>query len=150
MAWQMCGYNQPPHVSYFLGELEGITQAPPPLTMSNRIDVGNGMTRNGTDGEATAILCETSDVTVEVPEEYSAAVFIDNAPSWVQGHDNNNDITTEYFTHTLKGGAFTGDMRLVKQGDGILVLPKVTETYSGPTDVWAGTLRFDGDCKSAN
>lgn len=29
MVWQMCGYNQPPHTSYFLGELEGITQAPP-------------------------------------------------------------------------------------------------------------------------
>ena len=149
MAWQMCGYNQPPHVSYFLGELEGITQAPPPLTMSNRMDVGNGMivsnemTRNDSE-ESTAILCETSDVTVEVPEGYSAAVFIDNAPSWVQGHDNNNDITTDYFTHTLTGGAFTGDMRVVKQGDGILVLPKVTETYSGPTDVWTGTLRFDG------
>ena len=143
MAWQMCGYNQPPHVSYFLGELEGITQAPPPLTMSNRIDVSHGMTRNVLDG-STAILCETSDVTVEVPEGYSVSVFIDNAPSWVQGHDNNDNITTDYFTHTLTGGAFTGDMRLVKQGDGILVLPKVTETYTGPTDVWAGTLRFDG------
>ena len=21
MVWQMCGYNQPPHLSYFLGEL---------------------------------------------------------------------------------------------------------------------------------
>ena len=144
MAWQMCGYNQPPHVSYFLGELEGITQAPPPLTMSNRTEVGRGMTRNGAGGEATVILCETSDMTVEVEDGYSAAVFIDNAPSWVQGHDNNDNITTEYFTHTLIGGAFTGDMRLVKQGDGKLVLPKVTETYTGATDVWAGTLRFDG------
>jgi autotransporter-associated beta strand protein len=32
----------------------------------------------------------------------------------------------------------------VKQGDGTLVLPNVTETYSGPTDVWAGKLQFDG------
>ncbi len=149
MAWQMCGYNQPPHVSYFVGELEGITQAPPPLTMSNRVEVSHGMTRNGTDGEATAILCETSDVTVEVEDGYSPAVFIDNAPSWVQGHDNNDNITTDYFTHTLTGGAFTGDMRLVKQGDGILVLPKVTETYTGPTDVWAGTLRFDGTMENS-
>lgn len=30
MVWQMNGYNQTPHVSFFLGELEGITQAPLP------------------------------------------------------------------------------------------------------------------------
>ena len=35
-------------------------------------------------------------------------------------------------------------MRLVKQGDGTLVLPNVTQTYTGKTDVWAGTLQFDG------
>ena len=32
----------------------------------------------------------------------------------------------------------------MKQGDGTLVLPNVTETYTGNTDVWAGTLQFDG------
>ena len=44
MVWQMCGYNQPPHTSYFLGEMEGITQAPPPLTTTGRIVVANGET----------------------------------------------------------------------------------------------------------
>ena len=39
----------------------------------------------------------------------------------------------------MTGGAFTGDMHLAKQGDGTLVLPSVTETYTGKTDVWAGT-----------
>ena len=34
--------------------------------------------------------------------------------------------------------------RLVKQGDGILNLPAVEQTHSGSTDVWAGTLNFDG------
>ena len=42
MVWQMCGYNQTPHVSYFLGKLEGITIAPPPLTVNDRTEVGNG------------------------------------------------------------------------------------------------------------
>ena len=152
MAWQMCGYNQPPHVSYFLGELEDITQAPPPLTMSNRVEVKPQIpkiSKIDTGDEKTVILCETNDVTVEVEDGYSVPVFIDNAPSWVQGHDNNDNITTEYFTHTLTGGAFTGDMRLVKQGDGILVLPKVKETYNGATDVWAGTLRFDGTMQNS-
>ena len=42
MVWQMCGYNQPPHASYFLGKLEGITIAPPPLTTTGRTEVANG------------------------------------------------------------------------------------------------------------
>ena len=36
IAWQMCGYNQPPHVSYFLGEAEGKTVPPPPAITNNR------------------------------------------------------------------------------------------------------------------
>ena len=155
MAWQMCGYNQPPHVSYFVGELEGITQAPPPLTMTNRQEIGNGetigigQTRTDTDDQAPVILCEPNDMTVSVADGASPSIFYDNAPTWVQGYDDNDHIITEYFTHTLTGGAFTGAMRLVKQGDGILDLPKVTETYTGPTDVWAGTLRFDGTMQNS-
>ena len=155
MVWQMCGYNQPPHVSYFLGELEGITQAPPPLTMTGRQEIGNGetigigQTRTDTDDQAPVILCEPNDMTVSVADGASPSIFYDNAPTWVQGYDDNEHITTEYFTHTLTGGAFTGAMRLVKQGDGRLDLPKVTETYTGPTDVWAGTLRFHGTMQNS-
>ena len=145
MAWQMCGYNQPPHVSYFLGELEGITQAPPPLTMTNRKVVNRDIADMETPlGRPHYLLAKAADVTVSVEDGCSPYILTVNTPSWVQGHDNNDNITTDYFTHTLTGGAFTGDMRLVKQGDGKLVLPKVTETYTGPTDIWAGTLRFDG------
>ena len=41
-------------------------------------------------------------------------------------------------------------MRLVKQGDGTLVLPKVTETYKGNTEVWAGKLSFDGTMQNSH
>ena len=143
MVWQMCGYNQPPHVSYFLGELEGITVAPPPLTMTNRVEVKNGGSiDNATYNYKEVILAETSDATVDIEQtSVSPAIFIDNAPSWVQGHDDNDNITTTYFTHTLTGGAFGGDMRLVKQGDGILKLPRdAGQMYTGDTEVWAGTL----------
>ena len=145
MVWQMCGYNQPPHVSYFLGELEGITMAPPALTMTGRIEVKDG----GEIGEVDTpnphwLLAETRDATVTVQDGCHPSIVTVNTPSWVQGHDNNNNIEYTYYTHTLTGGAFTGDMRLVKQGDGKLILPNVTETYSGPTEVWAGTLSFDG------
>ena len=143
MVWQMCGYNQPPHASYFLGELEGITQAPPPLTMTNRVEVKNGGSiDNATYNFKEVILAETTDATVDIEQtSVSPAIFIDNAPSWVQGHDDNDNITTTYFTHTLTGGAFGGDMRLVKQGDGVLKLPRdAGQMYTGDTEVWAGTL----------
>ena len=153
MVWQPCGYNQPPHASYFLGELEGITIAPPPLTTTGRREVSSsiGTELNG----KHALLDVTNDVTVSVANGASPAIFTDNAPSWVQGtaesecKTKDTEIKYAYYTHTLIGGAFTGNTRVVKQGDGTLVLPNVTETYTGKTDVWAGTLQFDGTMESS-
>lgn len=153
MVWQPCGYNQPPHVSYFLGELEGITIAPPPLTTTGREEVGPSISK-ALDGKH-ALLATTGDATVSVAEGASPAIFTDNAPSWVQGtaasecRTKDTEIKYTYYTHTLTGGAFTGGMRLVKQGDGTLVLPNVKQTYTGKTDVWAGTLQFDGTMESS-
>ena len=148
MVWQPCGYNQPPHASYFLGELEGITIAPPPLTTTGREEVGSSISKT-LDGKH-ALLATNGDATVAVADGAAPAVFTDNAPSWVQGtapsecRTKDTEIKYTYYTHTLTGGAFSGNMRLVKQGDGTLVLPNVTQTYTGKTDVWAGTLQFDG------
>ena len=152
-VWQMNGYNQPPHTSYFLGELEGITTPPPALTMTDRTEVANGKTisHNG----KTVITCETNDMNVAVEDGATPYIYIDNAPSWVQGSapsectTKDTPISYTYYTHTLTGGAFAGDMRLVKQGDGILTLPNVTQTYTGPTEVWAGTLNFDGTLQNS-
>lgn len=153
MVWQPCGYNQPPHASYFLGELEGITIAPPPLTTTGREEVGSSVSKS-LDGKH-ALLATTGDATVSVADGAAPAIFTDNAPSWVQGtaasecKTKDTEIKYTYYTHTLTGGAFTGGMRLVKQGDGTLVLPNVKQTYTGKTDVWAGTLQFDGTMESS-
>ena len=153
MVWQPCGYNQPPHASYFLGELEGITIAPPPLTTTGREEVGSSISK-ALDGKH-ALLATTGDATVSVAEGVSPAIFTDNAPSWVQGtaasecRTKDTEIKYTYYTHTLTGIAFTGGMRLVKQGGGTLVLPNVKQTYTGKTDVWAGTLQFDGTMESS-
>ena len=153
MVWQPCGYNQPPHASYFLGELEGITIAPPPLTTTGREEVGSSISK-ALDGKH-ALLATTGDATVSVAEGASPAIFTDTAPSWVQGtaasecRTKDTEIKYTYYTHTLTGSAFTGGMRLVKQGDGTLVLPNVKQTYTGKTDVWAGTLQFDGTMESS-
>lgn len=149
MVWQMCGYNQTPHASYYLGEMEGITMAPPALSMTGRDKIANGSSIDAGSNDKHIIMCETNDMTVSVADGAQPYIFTDNAPIWTQGHDDNNNITTETYTHTLTGGAFTGSMRLVKQGSGVLVLPKVTETYTGNTDVWGGTLSFDGTMQSS-
>ena len=155
MVWEPCGYNQPPHASYFLGELEGITAAPPALTLQGRKEISNGGTISNS-GEQV-ITCEANDMTVNVAEGATPYIYIDNAPSWVQGYapseatmaNSPSSIKYQYYTHTLMGGAFAGDMRLVKQGEGTLVLPATTQKYTGRTEVWNGTLKFDGTMESS-
>ena len=38
---------------------------------------------------------------------------------------------------------------MVKQGEGTLVLPAVVEKYTGETNIWNGTLKFDGTLESS-
>ena len=169
MVWQMMAYNQPPHLSYFLGELEGYTVAPPPYSMQGRTEIANGGTISSSHNGQQIIACETNNMSISVEDGASPWVFYDNAPSWVQGTDVNGTtgmkvkntwngtsgdgsvgatnlptINYAYYTHTVTGGAFTGKMNLVKQGDGTLVLPAVEQTYTGKTDIWAGTVEFNG------
>ena len=150
MVWQMCGYNQPPHVSYFLGQAEGITQAPPPLTLQGRTQVGDaGVIGRSLDGHHV-LVSETHDASIAVEDGASPWVMTFNVPSWVRGSAPNHatqketPIYTQYFSLNVTGGAFAGSTRLVKQGDGVLLLPAVTQAYTGSTDIWAGTLSFDG------
>lgn len=148
MVWQSMGYNQPPHKSYFLGELEGITQAPPTNTMTGRKEVANGGTITTTDEHL--IVCEMNDTKVSITDGASPYIVTFNVPSWVQGTAENNTtkkvtpINYQYYTCEVSGGGLAGEARLVKQGDGILTLPNVTMNHSGNTDVWAGTVNFDG------
>ena len=37
----------------------------------------------------------------------------------------------------------------MKQGDGVLTLPKADFTHTGATDIWGGTLNFDGTMKQS-
>ena len=148
MVWQMMAYNQPPHLSYFVGELEGFTASPPPYTMEDRTEISNGGTIGTAYDNQQIIMAQTNDMTVSVTNGASPWVFIDNSPTWTQGN-NGSAITTTTYTHTLTGGGFGGSMNLVKQGKGTLVLPNATESYTGKTDIWDGTLQFDGTMSSS-
>ena len=149
MVWESVGYNQPPHASYFLGELEEITVAPPPLTMTGRTEVNNGGTIGSALDDKHVIVCETGDTHITVTEGAKPWIATFNIPSWVQGTNSSSTngkptINYTYYTCTVDGGAFGGATRLVKQGDGTLNLPKVEQQYSGNTDIWAGIVNFDG------
>ena len=155
MVWQMCGYNQPPHLSYFLGELEGITIAPPPLTMTGRTEVKNGGSIGSSLNGQHVVVCETKDAQVGIDEGAQPSVLTFNVPSWVQGTarsettTQNTSINYTYYTCNVTGGGLAGNARLVKQGDGVLQLPKADFSHTGNTDIWGGSVRFDGTMRQS-
>ncbi len=151
MAWQCVGYNQPPHCSFFLGELEGITVAPPALILEGRTEVANGATIKTTDEHL--LISGYENKTISVQDGASPYILTVNAPVWVQGSGSQQATastpksparTLIKYTTTLTGGAFAGYTRIIKQGEGTLVLPNVTQKHTGETNVWNGTLQFDG------
>ena len=150
MVWQMCGYNQPPHASYFLGEMEGITIAPPPLTTTGRTIVSNGSTIGSDLNGHHVLVSENADMNVSIASGVQPSVLTINVPTWVQGTAPSECTTKETkinrttYTCTVTGNGIGGNARLVKQGDGTLVLPKADFTHTGETNVWGGTLCFDG------
>ena len=154
MVWQSMGYNQPPHKSYFLGELEGITVAPPPYTMTGRTEVKNGGTITTTDEHL--LVCEFNDTRINIAEGASPYMVTFNVPSSVEGTAESNatvkntPINRSYYTCEVSGGALSGNTRVVKQGDGILTLPAVDMTYTGETNIWAGTVNFNGSAANSN
>ncbi|MBP5715878.1 MAG: autotransporter-associated beta strand repeat-containing protein, partial [Bacteroidales bacterium] len=155
MVWESIGYNQPPHASYFLGELEGITVAPPPFTMTGRTEVSNNGTIGQDLNDKHVIVCETGNTNITVADGAKPYMVTFNVPSWVQGTNStltngSGKINYVYYACNVEGAAFTGDMRLVKQGDGILNLPKTDNTYTGETNIWAGTLNFDGTARNSD
>ncbi|MBR0201172.1 MAG: autotransporter-associated beta strand repeat-containing protein [Bacteroidaceae bacterium] len=149
MVWETIGYNQPPHPSFFLGELEGITAAPPSLTTTGRELIAKGGTIGKNLDGKQVLVYENADNTVTITDGAEPWVVIFNVPAWVQGNNPSEVSTTTaptftYYKCTASGGGFAGATRLVKQGEGELILPAVAMNHSGNTDVWNGTLTFDG------
>ena len=154
MVWQMMAYNQPPHLSYFLGEMEGYTVAPPPLMTNERTVLENGATVTTAYDGQHLLFCPQANATLTFEGKVAPAVLTINTPTWVQGANDNNSIKTTTYTHklTYTGSDFTfqGNMRLVKQGDGIVNLPKKTLNHTGNTDIWGGTVNFNGTMNNSN
>jgi len=149
MVWQMCGYNQPPHKSYFLGEIEGFTIAPPPLTNRNREELSNG-TIVGTekDGKHLMYIAKSNSDVIKYSGKIDPSVLTINVPVIVSGNGDNNNITSTAYRCSLinndGNSGIVGDARLVKQGEGMLIMAKKTLGYSGNTDIWGGSVQFNG------
>lgn len=143
MVWQMNGYNQTPHPSFFLGELEGITMAPPSPTINGRTELtANGSISSSVNGK-DVVFAHIGDATASIGSGATPALFVDNAPTWVQGSDNNDNISYTTYTHTLNGN-FSGSTKVVKLGGGKLALTGSAQNHSGATEVWFGTLATNG------
>ena len=98
------------------------------------------------------------DQTLSVEDGASPYILTVNTPAWVQGTGSMQATastpksparTIIYYNTTLTGGAFSGATRLVKQGEGTLTLPAVTEKHTGETNIWQGTLVFNGTMESS-
>ena len=151
MVWQSEGYNQPAHVSYFLGELEDITVAPPPLTNSGRTELSANGIVSSAHNNGQVMICDAGSYGIAA-DGASPKLLVVNVPSVVSGNNDNDNISYSYqqtqLGATISGtdykGDLTGAMRLVKQGDGLLKLTARTFSYNGATDVWGGSLFFRG------
>lgn len=142
VCWQMCGYNQPPHTSYFLGKAEGITVAPPPVMTNGREEITDGHITASGNGKHL-LLADPAGGDVQVDAGVSPYILTVNAFSHTKGYNSNSRITTERSAYTLSGGPFTGAMRLVKQGEGILNVSG-THNHTGETLLWGGIVNLSG------
>lgn len=151
MGTQMQVYNQPPHVSYFLGEEEGFKVAPPPLTTRGRTLFSSGGSVTPSDN-GDLLMSGYGNQSYTISGNVSPRSIVINAPILVEGNDDNNNIQTTVYTHTLNIGSnstIQGNTRFVKQGLGVLNISDATLTYSGNTDVWGGTVNFNGTMQSS-
>ncbi|GAO29449.1 predicted rhamnogalacturonan lyase in rhamnose utilization cluster [Geofilum rubicundum JCM 15548] len=144
IAWQMCGYNQPPHVSFFLGEREGKTVPPPPSTSNRRLvyrggDWSNGATIWSKEGinvafaDGESILLDASagvNLSFSLNHEVAPAVMTVNSP--------NNMVLNAI------DGKLGGSMQLIKSGSGSFALNGIHD-FSGDTEVWGGLLELEGE-----
>ena len=159
MVWQTEGYNQPPHTSFFLGKLEDITAAPPALTNTGKTEIAADATITTDQNDKDLLITvEPSKATNNRYAVYYSGKIAPhsltiNVPTIVSGNDDNSNITSQTYTCLLNNSdgssGFSGAMRLVKQGNGILSLATKTLGHTGQTDVWGGTLNFSGTFSSS-
>ena len=158
MVWQSEGYNQPPHTSFFLGELEGYTQAPPPYTFNDRTIVGNGGVITSAQNGKQVLVNTTGGgqvISVGIGANASPSSLFIHSRTTVSGKDTKYGAFDKQWDHVLLGTGsnaygLTGSTNLVKQGDGSVKLATTTFNHTGKTDIWEGAVIFYGDMPNSD
>ena len=145
MVWQTEGYNQPPHPSFFVGELEGLTQAPPPLTWTNRTGIGNGGTISTSYNNKDVLVWPDgngSEYSVAIASGAKPSTVYLNSRTTIEGGDLVNYTETKHTWDRIRltGYGLSGSTNVCKQGSSAAHLPYVTHSHTGNTDVWQGAL----------
>ena len=139
VCWQNCEYNQPPHASFFLGEAEGIL-LPPPAVMRNgkMVYTGNGSwIKSSTEWVKDGVSCQYADNSHILLESAKSVVLTENLAPATLTVNSTEDVK---FSGTA---AFTGNMKMIKQGLGTLSLSG-NHDYAGTTEHWDGNMIIDG------
>lgn len=151
ICWQMCGYNQPPHTSFYLGSdfpvpipakstngklvLKG-SSASWDTSNANFIDGDNGVgviSGNAppvafTNGKCVLFDESSANKNINLNENLQPELLM------ISGNDN----------YTLSGnGSLSGTMILDKTGEGTLTI-NGNHSYTGKTDIWEGILVYNG------
>lgn len=149
MVWQTEGYNQPPHPSFFVGELEGLTQAPPPLTWTGRDKDYNGELRGSLIGGKDVLIMTTGEGqerSIKVNANACPSTLFINSRTTIEGGDRVAYTETKHTWDRVRftENPFTGTTNICKQGGSAAHLVYGNHTHSGKTDVWDGALICNG------
>lgn len=150
IAWQMCGYNQPPHASYFLGERENLLLPPPPVMDNQRLVFSSGNVWDKTTSNWTK---DGSVTSYQDGEDVLFDYLSMNGNSSIQANGTlspRNVFINSNGNHTIEASEakLSGSMRLIKQGCGSLSL-NGNHDYSGSTEIWDGFLGFSGNLSNS-
>lgn len=127
--WQMNGYNQPPHISYYMGD--EFLLPPPPVCTNGKTEITN--TLSSAQNGKFVLMAQTSNTDVAVSGSVQPENVMINTPA----------------DYKVSGGTWMGDMRLIKMGLGHLTLTGGTYNYSGNTELWYGETTLESDLPSS-
>lgn len=155
IAWQMCGYNQPPHTSFYLGS--DFPKAIPSKTSLNQL-VWKGASANW--DMATANWMDGNDAAGLIAGTAAVGNFVDGKAVLLETRGLLRDINLQAnvapealtvsgsASYSIAGtGKISGAMRLLKMGDGSLTI-NGNHDFSGNTEVWEGALWLNGSSTS--
>ena len=149
ICWQMCGYNQPPHPSFYLGS---DFPTPIPAKSTNGKLVWRGVSTdwnasNWMEGDsAAALIAGTSTMT----NYADGRQLLFDTRGLNRTVNLSTTVSPELLmvsgtsTYSIGGtGMFVGAMKLDKMGEGTLTLSG-SHSYTGTTTVWEGNMIQNG------